>query len=71
MELFFTCPVSDKEYTTDKYTLLAGHKIVTAGHDQKKLKGRVAVDSPCPHCGKMHTYSIDEILCPLDKEKNG
>ena len=65
MKLTFTCPLSGKNYLSEKYALLGDYTITDSKADRKRLIGRVAVHEPCPHCGQHHTLGVEEVVCPL------
>lgn len=70
MELFFTCPVSRKEYCSKGYNLLAGYRVAETEAGAKRLHGRVTVNDPCPPCGQIQTFDAGEISCLLDRQDN-
>ncbi len=63
LELHFTCPKQGKEFRSTQWTVDPDLKAVTDPDGRKNLHGRVRV--PCPLCGEPHTYSPDELACPL------
>ena len=65
MKLFFTCPVSDKVFGSDDYSLLKDYNIVENGESQKELKGIVVLNGDCPVCGQKHQYEVKDVICPL------
>ena len=67
MKLYFTCPVVQKEFATEKYSLRGGHRIAEDGHGGKTLTGFVSLDCPCPLCGGKHLFEVNDVMCPLSR----
>ncbi len=65
MELFFKCPVKATTFAFEDYSLGKDYQIVETEENQKKLQGMVFLDSPCPLCGQIHRYRVEEVLCSL------
>lgn len=68
MKLFFKCPKEGAIFETQDYSLIENRGI-TSLQGRKTLQGKVAVHASCPHCGKLHSYSVEEVLCPLEVRK--
>lgn len=63
MELHFTCPEKQSVFRSSDYYLHDGYEIVLSDTGEKKLVGRVSLQSECPLCGQYHTYRADEVIC--------
>lgn len=68
MKLYFTCPVLEKVFGSEDYSLVEGHLIVEDG--EKRLKGDVLLNSPCPLCGQKHRFEVKDVICPLSRGEN-
>jgi len=64
MELFFICPVGNRNFSTSRWEIPGSLSIVSDHRDGKKLMGRVEVF--CPYCREVHEYEPDEIPCPFE-----
>ncbi|MFH0784394.1 MAG: hypothetical protein V2B20_20895 [Pseudomonadota bacterium] len=71
MKLFFKCPNDGAIFETDNYSLVENRGVITSLQGHKTLQGTVAVHSSCPHCGELHRYAVEEVLCSLKGENNG
>lgn len=69
MTLYFRCPQHGEVFATDEYALIENRGVVTTREGQKILQGTVAVNSSCPHCGRLHRYGVDEVMCSIDGGK--
>ena len=56
MEFVFNCPATGKIFETAAFRMV----------DNRRLDARVAIEEPCPHCGRHHTYRADEMICPFE-----
>lgn len=61
MQLFLTIPEAEKIFRSADYTLKSGYSIVQCEEEQKKLQGRVQVNSLCPFCKTLHGFSSKEV----------
>ncbi len=65
VELFFVCPLKNVEFSSSEYSLKDDYEIVEKDDGGKQLKGMVELHSLCPLCGGKHTFSVDEVICPM------
>jgi len=65
MKFVFVCPTHNKEFESADFRVLEnrGVKIDEAGN--KTLNAKVALNNPCPFCGKKHVYHASELSCPF------
>lgn len=70
MKLYFTCPVRDKVFGCDDYSLKKDYTIVDNGESQRELKGIVILNGVCPMCGQKHQYQVKDVICPLSGGEN-
>ena len=70
MKLYFTCPEKNGVFSSDNYSLGQDYRIIQMEKGGRSLEGMVALNSPCPLCGQEHIFSVKDVICPLDKEKN-
>ncbi|PHR28517.1 MAG: hypothetical protein COA36_06475 [Desulfotalea sp.] len=70
MELYFTCPVTLKVFASENYSLEEGHSVVEVPGHGRELKGQVVLTQPCPLCGTIHRYEVEDIICPFTGDTN-
>lgn len=65
MKLVFVCPDQNKVFESDHYRVTENNGVVCDAAGKRSLDAKVALDSPCPLCGKMHVYHASELSCPF------
>ena len=65
MELIFGCPETHKNYNFGNFEIIDNHGVKTDSVGNKTLDAKVALNEPCPFCGKKHVYQASELSCPL------
>lgn len=66
MEFVFNCPATGKIFETAAFRMVDNNGVVTEADGSRRLDARVAIEEPCPHCGRHHTYRADEMICPFE-----
>lgn len=67
MKLYFTCPVKNELFDSQHYSLVDGYSVVEG--DERKLTGMVQLEEPCPCCGQMHLFNVDEVMCSYGRKE--
>ncbi|MGB3225219.1 MAG: hypothetical protein WBB23_20685, partial [Desulforhopalus sp.] len=70
MKLYFICPLHNKTFASDDYSLHQGHQVVENIEGMKELQGTVSLNSECPLCGEKHLYQVKDVLCPSSRGNN-
>ena len=65
MKLIFVCPETNRTFESAAYTICENKGIATDAAGNKFLDARLALDAPCPHCGKPHVFHASELACPF------
>jgi predicted RNA-binding Zn-ribbon protein involved in translation (DUF1610 family) len=64
MKLIFACPDRHETFESDQYRVLENKGVVCDAAGNRFLEAKVALDTPCPFCGKTHVYHARELACP-------
>ncbi len=67
MKLYFTCPKENELFASEHYSLVDGFSVVDG--EERKLDGMVQLDVPCPHCGELHLFKVEEVMCSYGKSE--
>jgi hypothetical protein len=62
MELYFTCPLTLKGFSSEKWQIEDELRVREDRQGNRSLVGTVAVE--CPHCGGVHSFRTEELACP-------
>ena len=54
------------ELTMEDFTIIQNRGVITDKAGKKTLDAKVALDKPCPFCGKKHVYHAGELSCPFN-----
>lgn len=65
MAFIFICPESCRVFESDEFTIVENRGVAVDADGTRRLDARVRLDSPCPHCGGIHEYRADELVCPF------
>jgi len=65
LKLIFVCPDHNKVFESEHYQVVENKGVVCDAAGQRSLDAKVALDKPCPFCGKMHVYHASELACPF------
>ncbi len=67
MKLYFTCPKKNELFASEHYSLTDGFSVVEG--EQRKLEGMVQLHESCPHCGELHLFPVDKVMCSYGKKE--
>jgi len=73
MKFVFVCPEKQKAFGSVLFEIISNKGVVLDKEGHKFLDAKVALNKPCPFCGKKHVYHASELSCPLgslEEEKN-
>jgi len=65
MKLIFVCPTRNEVFESADFTILDNRGVITDGSGNRVLDAKVALNGPCPFCGKKHVYHAGELSCPF------
>lgn len=51
MKFIFVCPVENKIFESDNFSVVENRGVITDDAGNKTLDATVALDEPCPFCG--------------------
>lgn len=76
MAFIFICPEACRVFESDDFRVIENRGVAVDADGNKRLDARVRLNSPCPHCGGIHEYLADELVCPFSggspaREKKG
>lgn len=67
MKFYFTCPIKKNLFSSEHYSLVDGFFV--AEGKERKLEGMVQLHEECPHCGELHRFKVDEVMCSYGKNE--
>jgi hypothetical protein len=73
VKLVFICPEKQKVFESASFEIINNKGIALDMKGNKFLDAKVALNNPCPFCGKKHVYHASELSCPIgssEKEAN-
>ena len=65
MKLIFVCPDHNKVFESAHYRVQENKGVACDADGNRFLDAEVALDTPCPFCGKKHVYHASELSCPF------
>lgn len=65
MEFIFICPNENKAFESANFRIMENRGVTTDGAGNKILDAKIALNEPCPFCGKKHVYHASELSCPF------
>lgn len=65
MKLYFQCPRTGENFSTDLFSLIDNRGVILNSHGEKVLQATVEICQPCPHCQEFHRYRAEDLACPL------
>jgi len=65
MKFIFVCPIKNEVFESSDFKIKDYRGIRTDESGNKTLDAKVALNEPCPFCGKRHVYHVDELSCPF------
>ena len=65
MKFIFVCATQNKAFESTDFRILENRGIITDEAGNKTLDAKVALNEPCPFCGKKHVYHASELSCPF------
>ena len=68
MIMHFNCTETGRSFETADYALSENRGVRTNSEGEKILEAVVVLKSPCPHCGRIHSYMADTLACPFTAE---
>lgn len=71
MNFVFVCSEQNKIFESADFSILDNKGVITDEAGDKTLDAKVALNKPCPFCGKKHVYHASELLCPFSADNNG
>jgi Zn finger protein HypA/HybF involved in hydrogenase expression len=65
MKFIFVCPAQNKVFESADFIILENRGVITEADGNKTLDAKVALNQPCPFCGRKHVYHARELSCPF------
>jgi len=65
VKFIFVCPNKNEGFESSDFQILENRGVTTDDVGNKILAARVALNEPCPFCGKKHVYHASELACPF------
>jgi hypothetical protein len=65
MKLLFVCPIKNKIFESEDFSVIENKGVITDDAGNKTLDAKVALNQPCPSCGQKHVYHASELSCPF------
>ncbi len=65
VNFIFVCPNKNEIFESSNFKIFENRGVTTDGAGNKILDAKVALNEPCPFCGKMHVYHASELACPF------
>jgi len=65
IKFIFVCPTQNKVFESADFRVLENRGVITDEAGKKTLDAKVALNEPCPFCGKKHVYHVSELSCPF------
>jgi hypothetical protein len=65
MKFVFVCPEKQKVFESASFEIISNKGISLDMKGNKFLDAKVALNEPCPFCGKKHVYHASELSCPF------
>ncbi len=66
MNFIFNCPETGQIFETADFSVIENQGVVIDADGGRHLDARIALDIPCPYCGRHHVYRADEMICPFE-----
>ena len=66
VKFIFVCPLQNKVFESSDFAIVENRGVITDKAGNKTLDAKVALDKPCPFCGKKHVYHALELSCPFN-----
>jgi hypothetical protein len=65
VKFIFVCPNKNEVFESSDFQILDNRGVTTDDVGNKTLDAKVALNEPCPFCGKKHVYHASELSCPF------
>ena len=65
MELVFVCPGTQNVFKSGDFEMTDNNGVITDEDGNRTLDAKVALNRPCPFCGRKHVYLVNELACPF------
>ena len=65
MKFVFICPETSKTFESNEFKIIEDKGIILDDLGNKVWDAKVELSSPCPFCGKIHIFRVNELPCPF------
>ena len=65
MKLIFICPDKNEMFESAEFAIIDNRGVITDTSGNRILDARVALNEPCPFCGKKHVFHVRDLSCPF------
>lgn len=70
MKFIFVCPIQNRVFECADFSVLEYRGVTMDEAGGKTLDAKVALNEPCPFCGRKHVYHASELSCPFGSSEN-
>ena len=67
MEFLFVCPEENRSFESADFRIVDNRGVTTDLAGNRTLDAKVALNSPCPFCGRLHVFRAVELRCPFEE----
>ena len=65
VKFIFICPNQNEMFESSDFNILDNRGVITDEDGNKSLDAKVALNEPCPFCGRKHVFHASELSCPF------
>ena len=66
MEFLFVCPEENRSFESADFRIVDNRGVTTDLAGNRMLDAKVALNRPCPFCGRLHVFRAAELSCPFE-----
>ena len=66
MEFLFVCPEENRIFENADFRIVDNRGVTTDLAVNRTLDVKVALNRPCPFCGRLHVFRAAELSCPFE-----
>lgn len=66
MELLLVCPEENRSFESGDFRIADNRGVTTDWARNRMLDAKVALNQPCPFCGRLHVFRAVKLACPFE-----
>lgn len=70
MKFIFICPEKGRLFDSDDFRIIEDNGVSVDERGNRKWDAKIEILAPCPFCGKMHIFDVNELACPFGETNN-